>query len=156
MLGKGKGPLAIVALLAAGAIVLTGCGGGGASKSNTEEPAEAYKAGEVVEYKGHTVTLNSVAREKEIYLVVNLTIHDTGTKNFDVAPETLMTVEDGQGRQGEYYHYYVYGKESLGGTLRPGESTTGNTAFKVEPDATGIKIYYQPPGEAKVVFETDL
>jgi len=151
-----RGPLAIFGLFTAGMLILLGCAGGGDQKSNTEEPAKAYEVGDTVEYKGHTMVLNSVVREKDIYLVLNLTINNTGTKNFDVAPETLLKVDDGQGRQGEFYNYYVYGKDSLGGTLRPGESMTGKTAFKIAPDATGIKIYYQPPGEAKVMFETGL
>jgi hypothetical protein len=156
MLKRKKSALVICGIFRVGLIILLGCAGGGAKSQADKEPLKTYKVGDTVEYKGHTVTLNSVVREKDIYLVINLTINNTGTKNFDVAPETLLKVEDGQGRQGEFYNYYVYGKESLGGTLRPGESMSGKTAFKIAPDATGIKIYYQPPDEAKVMFETEL
>ena len=154
--------LSIGLLVVISVIFALSCGGGveerieGEEPAETEEePAKTYNVGDTVEYKDHTVTLNSVEVEKDIYLVINMTIRNTGTKNFDVAPENLLRVEDNQGRQGEFYHYYVYGKESLGGTLLPGQSMSGKTAFKVEPDATGIKIYYQPPGGVKVAFEVE-
>ena len=143
-------------------VVVFGCGSKGqeliraTEPPKTEvEPSKTYKVGDTVEYKDHVVTLNSAEVEKDIYLVISLTIRNTGTKIFDVSPGEVLRVEDSQGRQGAFYHYYVYGKESIGGTLQPGKSMSGKTAFKVEPDATGIKIYYQPAGEALVAFEVD-
>lgn len=156
MLKRRKSALVILSILVVGVVIVLGCAGGEAKSNADKEPVKTYQIGDTVEYKGHTVTLNSVTREKSIYIVINLTIRDTGSKNFDIAPESLLKVEDGQGRQGKFDQYYVYGIDSIGGTIRPGDSATGKTAFDVEPDATGIKIFYQPPGEAKVVFETDL
>lgn len=145
--------LSIGLLVVVSVVFALSCGGGG--EGVTEEPSATYKVGDTVEYKNHTVTLESVEVEEDIYLVISMTVRNTGSGVFDVAPESLLQVEDSEGRQGDFYHVYVYGKGSIGGTLRGGESMSGKTAFKIEAGATGIKIYYQPPDEARVIFEVE-
>ncbi|MFZ1301919.1 MAG: DUF4190 domain-containing protein [Candidatus Microsaccharimonas sp.] len=79
------------------------------------------------------------AEDGNEYVVVNVTITNTGDDSDYISPYSFSINEDGLATETAFLSV---DPELKSGSLDPGESTTGNLVFEVTKGATGLKLQY--------------
>jgi hypothetical protein len=148
-------------LLVVSALVLAAlaCGGSNTGqavgtsvlKATAVPPTQAiYKAGDVIQFKDHTITLNSTTLQGGI-LQANFTIINTGSADLNVSSIMSFSAKDSEGTKLEEDIFNC--GSALGGKVLPGDKLKGDICWKAT--TLPVKIYYEPElfGTGATVWE---
>jgi len=148
-------------LLVVSALVLSAlaCGGSNTGQvvatsmpqATSIPPTQAiYKAGDVIQFKDHTITLNNTIFRGGI-LQANFTIVNMGSADLNISSILSFSAKDNEGTKLEQELFNC--GSALGGKVLPGDKLKGDICWKAT--ILPVKIYYEPElfGTGATVWE---
>ena len=114
----------------------------------------AYKIGEKAKDENIVVTVNSKretevikdrkAEENRTFLILNITIENTGTDNLSYSPYSFA-VQDENGYLFEEHYTTTYLENAFeSGHLQPGQEYQGEISFEISKSSENIEMWYSP------------
>jgi hypothetical protein len=120
-------------------VFIVGCGGPAGPPAASDRPA-TYKVGDTIEAQDHSLRVLSAAKNGD-RLVVELQVHNTGTKPLAISPLLSFSART---TNGESLGYALGSGGLADGRVPAGEEIKGALTFRLPATADGVKLYYLP------------